>query len=169
MNNVQFLLHGKPYFLFPDALKRWYFQKNRSGIWSFLYYRERQYFFFQKIWSYILGGKWMLIFLKNDTRKNGIFFKLSEKMVFSNKATLGHGLSLSSRKVVFFLSKTFFFSLGRKWEVTFLKKYMEIWYFLCTLRVLQTWRHAPLSKRKSKMVFSRRYTPKGDWRSRLTT
>ena len=23
-------------------------------------------------------------------------------------------------------------SLGRKWEMTFLKKYMEIWYFLCT-------------------------------------
>ena len=69
----------------------------------------------------------------------------------------------------FFYRKHFFFSLGRKWEVTFLKKYMEIWYLLCTLRVLQTWRHAPLSKRKSKMVLSHRYTPKGDWRSRLTT
>ena len=25
-------LHGKPYFLFPDVLKRWSFQKNCAGI-----------------------------------------------------------------------------------------------------------------------------------------
>ena len=37
-------LYGKPYFLFPDVLKRWSFQKNSAGIWSFLYYRERWYF-----------------------------------------------------------------------------------------------------------------------------
>ena len=50
-------LHRKPYFLFPDVLKRWSFQKNCAGIWSFLYYRERWYFFFPKIWSYTLDGK----------------------------------------------------------------------------------------------------------------
>ena len=33
--------------------------------------------------------------------------------------------------MVFFSRKHDIFSLGRKWEVTFLKKYMEIWYFLC--------------------------------------
>ena len=59
--------HGKPYFLFPDVLKRWYFQKNCAGIWSFLYYRERWYFFFPKIWSYTLDGKWKMIFLKKYT------------------------------------------------------------------------------------------------------
>ena len=60
-------LHGKPYFLFPDVLKRWSFQKNCAGIWSFLYYRERWYFFFPKIWSYTLDGKWKMIFLKKYT------------------------------------------------------------------------------------------------------
>ena len=25
-------LHGKPYFIFPDILKRWSFQKHRAGI-----------------------------------------------------------------------------------------------------------------------------------------
>ena len=60
-------LHGKPYFLFPDILKRWSFQKNCAGIWSFLYYQERWYFFFPKIWSYTLGGKWKMIFLKKHT------------------------------------------------------------------------------------------------------
>ena len=38
-------LHGKPYLPFPDALKRWSFQKNCAGTWSFLYYLERWYFF----------------------------------------------------------------------------------------------------------------------------
>ena len=57
-------LHGKPYFIFPDVLKRWSFQKNCAGIWSFLYYRERWYFFFPKTWSYTIGGKWKMIFLK---------------------------------------------------------------------------------------------------------
>ena len=60
-------LHGKPYFLFPDVLKRWSFQKNCAGIWSFLYYRERWYFFFPKIWSYTLDRKWKIIFLEKHT------------------------------------------------------------------------------------------------------
>ena len=50
----QVSLHRKPYFLFPDTLQRW----------SFLYYREWWYFFFPKIWSYTLDGKWKMIFLK---------------------------------------------------------------------------------------------------------
>ena len=58
------VLHGKPYFLFQDALKRWSFQKNCAETWSFLYYRERWYFLFTKIWSYALDGKWKMIFLK---------------------------------------------------------------------------------------------------------
>ena len=60
-------LHGKPYFLFPDILKRCSFQKSCAGIWSFLYYRERWYFFSPKIWSYTLDGKWKMIFLKKYT------------------------------------------------------------------------------------------------------
>ena len=60
-------LHEKPYFLFPDVLKRCSFQINCAGIWSFLYYWERSYFFFPKIWSYTLDGKWKMIFLKKYT------------------------------------------------------------------------------------------------------
>ena len=60
-------LHEKPYFLFPHVLKRWSFQKNCGGIWSFLYYRERWYFFFPKTWSYTSDGKWKMIFLKKYT------------------------------------------------------------------------------------------------------
>ena len=33
-----------------------------------------------------------MIFLKKNTRKYNIFFKLSEKMVFSKRAQPGHGI-----------------------------------------------------------------------------
>ena len=60
-------LHGKPYSLFPDVVKRWSFQKTSAGIWSFLYYWERRYFFFPEIWSNTLDGKWKMIFHKKYT------------------------------------------------------------------------------------------------------
>ena len=56
-------IHGNMIFS-SNVLKRWSFQKNRTGIWSFLYYQERWYFFFPKIWSYSLDRKWKMIFLK---------------------------------------------------------------------------------------------------------
>ena len=51
---LKITLHRKPYLLFQDVLNRWSFQKNRTGIWSFLCYRERWFFYFAKIWSYPL-------------------------------------------------------------------------------------------------------------------
>ena len=41
-------LHRKRYFLFPDVLKRWSFQKNCAGIWSSLHYWERYISFSRK-------------------------------------------------------------------------------------------------------------------------
>ena len=70
--------------------------------------------------------------LKN-IRKYDIFFKLSEKMIFSKRTTLGHDLSCIIWKDGIFFPRTwYFFFLGRKSEMTFLKKYMEIWHFLRT-------------------------------------
>ena len=57
-------LHGKPHFLFPDALKSWSFHQNCTGTWSFLYCRERWHSLFPKIWSYTIDGKSNMIFLK---------------------------------------------------------------------------------------------------------
>ena len=65
-------LHGKPCF-FPSILKRCSFQNNLAGIWSFLYYQEWWYFFFPKISSYSLDGKWKMILLKK-IYENMIFF-----------------------------------------------------------------------------------------------
>ena len=104
-------LHKKTYFLFPDVLKRWSFQKNCAGIWSFLYYRERWYFFFPKIWSYTLDGKWKMIFLKKYTE---IWYFL--------QAFWKYGLSKRCRT--------------GKWSFLY---YMERWYFFPENMIFLPW------------------------------
>ena len=125
-------LHGKPYFLFPDVLKRWSFQKNLAGIWSFLYYRERSCFFFPKIWSYTWDGKWKMIFLKKIHENMMFSLNFLKRWSFQKGAAPGHDLSCIIWKDGIFSRKHDISSLGRKRGMTFLKKYMEIWYFLCT-------------------------------------
>ena len=45
--------------------KRWSFQKNRTGIWSFLYYLEKWYFFLTRKYDIFSSDeKWKIIFLK---------------------------------------------------------------------------------------------------------
>ena len=172
--------YGKPYFLFPDVLKRWYFQKNCAGIWSFLYYRERWYFFFPKIWSYTLDGKWKMIFLKK-IHGNMIFSSNFLKRWSFQKGPRWHLIFIVlSGKMVLFPRKHDIFSLGRKWEAAFPRKcrkweaafprkYMEISHFLCTRTGVTNVAPRLSVKIKSKMVLSRKNTPKGDWRSRLTS
>ena len=64
----------KTIFSFSGRPEKMVFPKNCPGIWSFLYYRERRYYFFPKIWSYPLDGKWKMIFLK----------KVHGNMIFSS-------------------------------------------------------------------------------------
>ena len=119
-------LHGKPYFLFSDVLKRWSFQKNWAGIWSSLYYRERWYLLFRKIWSYTLDGKWKMIFLKKY--KEIWYFLQTLKRWSFQKGPRRHMIFLVlSGKMVFFSRKHDLFSLGRKWKTVLLRKYMETW------------------------------------------
>ena len=101
-------LHRKPYFPFPDVLKRWSFQKNCAGIRSFLYCRERWYFILPKIWSYTLNWKWKMIFLKN-TRKYDISFKRSETMVFPKTTPPANDLSCIIWKDGIFFPENIYF------------------------------------------------------------
>ena len=106
-------LHRKPYFLFPDVLKRSFFQKNCAGIWSFLYYRERWYFFFPKIWSYPLCGKWKMIFFK---KIHGNIFpsNVPNRWSFQEELRWDTIFLVISEKMAFFFPKTWYFFLGRK-------------------------------------------------------
>ena len=114
---------------FANVLKRWPFQKNCTGIWSFLYYQERWYFFFPKIWYYSVDGKWKKIFLKKKYMeiceifcifvKNGISFSykyditlLSKKKTNSDvllpKNTLEDEFSVSLKKMTFIIENMVF-------------------------------------------------------------
>ena len=64
----------KTIFSFSKCFEKMVFRKNCTGIWSFLYYQERWYLFFQKIWSYSLDTKGKMIFLK----------KIPANMIFSS-------------------------------------------------------------------------------------
>ena len=122
----------KTIFSFSKFFERWSFQKNRTGIWSFLHYQERWYFFFPKIWSYSLDTKGKMIFFKKNTWKYDIFFKCSEKMVFPKNSRLNMIFFVISGKMVFLFSRKYdIFSLGGKWKkMIFIKKRVEIWYFV---------------------------------------
>ena len=74
---------------------------------------------------------------------------------------------VSSEKMVFFSRKHDIFSQGRKWEAAFLRNYMKIWHFLCTRTGVSNVASRPSVEKKSKMVLSRKNTPKGDWHSRF--
>ena len=107
-------VHGNMIFS-SNVLKRWSFQKNPTGIWSFLYYLERWYFFFLKIWSYSLDGKWKMIFLKK-IHGNMIFSSNDPKRWSSQKKSCLNMIFLVlSGKMVFFFRKIYFF-FGRKME-----------------------------------------------------
>ena len=104
-----YTLHGKPCFLFPDVLKRWSFQKNPAGTWSLLYYRKRGYFFFPKTWTYSIDGKRKMIFLEKNSWKCDIFYKCSEKMVFSKMLHWDMIFLVLSGKIVYFFRENIFF------------------------------------------------------------
>ena len=110
-------LHKKPYFLFPTSPKRQSFQKNCTGIWTFLYYQERQNFFLPKIWSYSLDGKKYDFSekRKQKTWKYDAFFKCSVKIAISKKSHWNMIFFVTSGNLVFlFLWKYDIVFLNRK-------------------------------------------------------
>ena len=146
--NSQSTLHEKSYFLFPNILKRRSFQKNYAGIWSFLYYQKRWYFFFTKLSSYSLDAKWKMIFLKKHTWKY-IFFRRSEKTVFSKNSHWNMiFLVVLSGKMIFLFPENMFWFFRRKMKGDLSQKtYMEIYF-------LQVPSKYGLSKRNSTGIWS---------------
>ena len=160
----------------------------RKTVFSFSRRPEKMIFPKKLRWNMIflvLSGKTMFLFPENmiwhlrRTMKDDISQKkIHGNMTFSSNFLKRRSFQKGPRRDMIFLvlsGKMVFFpqkhilSLGRKWEMTFLKKYMEIWYFLCTRTGVTNVVSRPSAKKKSKMVLSRKNTPKGDWRSRLTS
>ena len=159
-------LHGKPFFLFPEVLKRWSFQKNRAGIWSFLYYRERSCFFFPKIWSYTLDGKWKMIFLKKYT-EIWYFLQTFWKDGLFKKGHAGTWSFLYYLERWYFFPKTWYFFLGQEERDDLSQEIHE--YMIFSVYTYECYKRGvrPLSQKNSRMVLSHKNTPKGDWHFRL--
>ena len=155
-------LYEKPYFLFPNILKSWSFQRNRTGIWSLLYFQERWYFFFPKIRSHSLDTKGKMIFLKK-TPGNMIFSSgVLKRWSFQKNSRLNMIFFVISGKMVFLFSRKYdIFSLGGKWKkMIFIKKRVEIWYFLHICVDVTGVALLPPDKKNPKMP--RKNAPKGD-------
>ena len=56
-------IHGNMIFS-SNVLKRWSFQKNRTGIWSFLYHQEKWHFILSKKWYFFYTRKLKKVFFK---------------------------------------------------------------------------------------------------------
>ena len=151
-------MHGKPFFLFPDVMKRWSFQKARAGIWSFWYYWERLCFFFPKIWSYTLDGKWKMIFLKKI--HGNMIFSLSplKRWFFKKGPRRGTIFPVLSRNMVLSSENTTFFPWagGQGWPPS--RKTWKCDIFCVQVWVLQTWCHAPLPKKIKDSLIPQKYT-----------
>ena len=123
----------------------------------------------------ILSGKMIFLFPENmilfsrhkrkddlsrHKRKDDLFFKYSEKMVFPKNSRLNTISFVISGKIVFLFSRKYdIFSLGGKWKkMIFIKKSMEIWYFLYICAVVTGVTLPPQQKTK----MPRKNTPKSD-------
>ena len=97
-----------------------------------MYYQERSCLFFPKMWSDTLDGKWKMIFLKKIHGNMTFSSNFLKRWFFWSWPRRDIIFLVLSRKMVLFSWKHDIFSVSRKWEMTFFKKYMETWYFLCT-------------------------------------
>ena len=136
------------------------FPKNLCWNMIFLVLSGKMIFLFSE--NMILHLRWKMkhdLSLKN-TRKYDIFFKLSEKMVFPKRPRRYMTFILSGI-MVFFSRKHDIFSLGIKREAAaFLRKYMEIWHFLCIRTGLTNMALRHSVKKESRMVLPRKNTPR---------
>ena len=103
----------KTIFSFSKFFERWSFQKNRTGIWSFLHYQERWFFFPEN----------MILFFRHKTKddlsqkKNleiWYFLQMFWKDSLSKKLAPEHDLFCNIWKDGIFFSQKIYFSFRRK-------------------------------------------------------
>ena len=116
----------KTIFSFSRRPEKMVFPKQLRWNMIFLVSSRKMIFLFPENMILPPDGKLKMIFLKKVTWKYDIFFKCSEKMVFSRRITLGYDLSCPIWKCGIVSSKTWYFFTGWKMrEMTFLKKYTK--------------------------------------------
>ena len=106
-----------------------FFPKRSRRKMICLVYQEKWLFFFPKIWSYPLDGKWKVIFLKKIYGNMISSSDVLERWSFQKNCT-------GIWSFLYYLERWFFswkhiFSLDGRLKMIGLKEYMETWYFLC--------------------------------------
>ena len=106
----------------------------KKYLWNiiFLVLSGKLIFIFPELWSYTLGGKWKMIFLKKIHGNMTFSSSFLKRWYFEKEPREDMIFLVLSGKIIFFPQKHDIFFLGWNWEITFLRKYMEIKYFLCT-------------------------------------
>ena len=102
-------------------------------------------------------------------RKYDIFFRSSEKKVFSKRSAPGHDVSCIIWKDGIFFPKARYFFLGQKASDDLSQEIHEnMIYSVYTCRCYKPG-VTPPSQKQWRMALSRKNKPKGDWRSRLAS
>ena len=147
----------KTIFYFSRCPEKMVFPKKLCWNMIFLVLSGKIIFLFPENMIWHLRQKMKDDLSQKNTRKYDIFFKVSEKMVFSKRAAPGHDLSCIIWKDGIFSRKHDIFSWTESERQSFSK---NIWkYIFCVhARVLQTWRHALLSKKVKDGLIPQKYT-----------
>ena len=132
-------------------------KKSRWNV-IFLVLLGKIMFLFLENMILILGGKWNMIFFKK-IQGNMIFSSgLPKRRSFQKGPRWDMVFLALSGKMAFFFRKHDIFSLGRKPVIIPLKKYMEIWYFLCTRVGVTNLVSRPLPKIITDGLIPQKYT-----------
>ena len=122
----------KTIFSFSRRPEKMIFPKKSRWNLTFLLLRGNMTFFSPENMISAPGGKWKMIFLKK-IHGNMIFSSNVLKRWSFQKGPCRYMIFLVlSQKILFFPQKHDIFSLDKKSGTTFLKKYIVVWYFLCT-------------------------------------
>ena len=141
----------------------------KKYLWNiiFLVLSGKLIFIFPELWSYTLGGKWKMIFLKKIHGNMTFSSSFLKRWSFQKGPRRDMIFLVLSGKMVFFPENMIFF-LEQKVRDNLSQKIYGNIFSVCTHGC---YKHGatPFCQKKSKMVLSRKNTPKGDWRSRLTS
>ena len=150
-SHVWFALHVKPYFLFPDVLKRWSFQKNTRKYYIFFKLSEKMAFPKRAAPAHDLS---CIIWKDGIFSENMIFFpgqkvrgSLSQE-IHGNMAFWNMIFLLLSRKMIFLFPEKMILSLRRKMKDDLSQKNTRKYYIFFKL--------------SEKMAFPKRAAPAHD-------
>ena len=170
--NFGHALHGKPYCPFPDVLKRWVFQNKSRWNMIFVVLSRKMIFLFPKNMILHVRRKMKDDLSQKKYTEIWYFLQTFWKDGLFKKGRAGTWSFLYYLERLYFFPKTWYFFRGRKVRVTFLKKYMEI-YFLGTCEGVTNVAPRPSVKKNQRWSYPAKIHLKVinvlDWHSRKSS